>query len=121
MPIAPACPEAGSEVMNGWCSTLSPVTAEIVARTGHGTVAIDPILLAKLAVGEVIATLRDEAVHTCKLASIHCGSPGMVRQTLDRGFHLALLLTDARMFANIMATALAKARNIRATFARGQY
>jgi len=80
-----------------------------------------PTLLPESAVREAITTIMDKTVRAGKLAGIHCGSPDMVRQMLEEGFHLATLLTDARMFTNTIATALAEARNTRATLTKGQY
>ena len=80
-----------------------------------------PTLLPEPAVQEAIAAIRDKPVQAGKLAGFHCGSPGMVRQMLAEGFNLATLLTDARMFANTVATALAEARDVRPTLAEGQH
>ena len=80
-----------------------------------------PTLLPEPAVLEAIATIRDKTIQAGKLAGIHCGSPDMVRQMLAEGFHLATLLTDARMFTNTVATALAEARDVRPSLTKGQY
>ena len=80
-----------------------------------------PTLLPEPAVLQAITTIRDQAVQAGKLACIHCGSPDMVREMLAAGFHLATLLTDARMFTNTVATALAEARDLRPTLTKGQY
>lgn len=80
-----------------------------------------PTLLPEPAVREAIATIRDKTVQAGKLAAIHCGSAEMVREMLETGFHLATLLTDARMFTNTVATALAEARNVRPSLVKGQY
>ena len=45
----------------------------------------------------------------------------MVRQMLDDGFGLATLLTDMRLFTNVIATSLAEARDLRASVVKGQY
>lgn len=80
-----------------------------------------PTLLPEPAVRVAITTIKDKTIRAGKLAGIHCGSPDMVRQMLEEGFHLATLLTDARMFTNTVATALAEARNTRAALTKGQY
>ena len=80
-----------------------------------------PTLLPEPAVAAAIVTIRDKAIGAGKLAGIHCGSPAMVREMLASGFHLATLLTDARMFTNTVATALAEAREARPSLVKGQY
>ena len=80
-----------------------------------------PTLLPEPAVLQAIKTIRDKTIGAGKLAGIHCGSPDMVRQMLAEGFHLATLLTDARMFTNTVAAALAEARDLRPSLTKGQY
>ncbi len=79
-----------------------------------------PTLLPEPAVRDAIATIRDKTVQAGKLAGIHCGSPDMVRQMLQDGFHLATLLTGARIFTNTVTTALAEARDVRPSLTKGQ-
>lgn len=80
-----------------------------------------PTLLPVPAVREAITTILGKTLQAGKLAGIHCGSPDMVREMLVEGFHLATLLTDARMFTNTVATALAEARDLRPSLTKGQY
>ena len=80
-----------------------------------------PTLLPEPTVMEAIATIRDKTVKAGKLAGIHCGSPAMVREMLEQGFHLATLLTDARMFTNTVTAALAEARAVAPSLVKGQY
>ncbi len=80
-----------------------------------------PTLLPEPAVRQAIDTIRDKTVAAGKLAGIHCGSPDMVREMLAAGFHLATLLTDARMFTNTMVAALAEARQVQPSLVKGSY
>ena len=80
-----------------------------------------PTLLPEATVRKAITTIRDKTLQAGKLAGIHCGSPDMVRDMLMEGFHLATLLTDARMFTNTVAVALAEAREHRPSLTTGQY
>ena len=73
------------------------------------------------AVRQAIATIRDKALAAGKLAAIHCGSPAMVREMLAEGFALATLQTDARIFADAIATAAAAARATGGATGSGQY
>ena len=73
------------------------------------------------AVLDAIATIRERAKVTGRIAGIHCGSPAMVRSMLDAGFDLATLLTDARLFTTAVAGQLAEARSAPAAEAKGQY
>jgi 4-hydroxy-2-oxoheptanedioate aldolase len=73
------------------------------------------------AVWEAIGTIETKAKAAGKAAAIHCGSPGMVRDMLARGFDLATLITDARLFMNALAANLAEARATTAAPAKASY
>lgn len=80
-----------------------------------------PTLLPGAEVRAAIDDILRRTAASSKVAGIHCGSPGMVRQMLDGGFHLASLATDARLFTNTLATVLAEARDTEAKLTVGQY
>lgn len=80
-----------------------------------------PTLLPEASVMDVISAIRTKTLAAGKATGIHCGSPVMVRQMLDDGFGLATLLTDMRLFTNVIATSLAEARDLRASVVKGQY
>ena len=80
-----------------------------------------PTLLPGAEVRAAIDDILRRTIASGKVAGIHCGSPGMVRQMLDGGFCLASLATDARLFTNTLATVLAEARNTEAKLTVGQY
>jgi 4-hydroxy-2-oxoheptanedioate aldolase len=73
------------------------------------------------AVWEVIDVIKAKAKAAGKAAAIHCGSPGMVREMLEKGFDLATLITDARLFTNALTDNLAEARRATAKPAEGTY
>jgi 4-hydroxy-2-oxoheptanedioate aldolase len=71
---------------------------------------------------EVLEAIRDIAARTRaagRIAGVHTGSPAMVKAMLAQGFHFASLLTDARIFANAIATQLAAVRDSQATTVQG--
>lgn len=80
-----------------------------------------PSLLPEPPVLEAIGLIRDKVVRAGKAVGIHCGSPAMVREMLAGGFGLASLLTDARLFTNIVASSLAEVRNVSCAATAGQY
>lgn len=80
-----------------------------------------PSLLPEAPVLDAISHIRDKVVRAGKIGGIHCGSPAMVREMLDAGFGLASLLTDARMFMNVIADSLAEVRNAPSMSVTGQY
>lgn len=66
---------------------------------------------------EVLSAISEIAVRTKaagRIAGVHTGSPAMVRDMLELGYDFASLLTDARMFANAIATQLAAVRETQA-------
>ena len=67
---------------------------------------------------EAIAAIRSRAREAGRIAGIHTGSAGMVRQMLAMGFHFASLLTDLRLFVNAMASQLAEVRDTRSETVR---
>lgn len=80
-----------------------------------------PTLLPEAPVRQAIAMIRDKALAAGKVAAIHCGSPAMVREMLADGFGLATLQTDARIFADAIASVAAAARVTGAEAGRGGY
>jgi 4-hydroxy-2-oxoheptanedioate aldolase len=59
---------------------------------------------------KAIAAIAASARGAGRIAGVHTGSPAMVRAMLGQGFQFASLLTDTRLFASALATALAEVR-----------
>lgn len=59
---------------------------------------------------DAIATIQKSTKGAGKICAIHCGSPEMVSEMLDRGFDLASLVTDLRIFTLALQSQLAEAR-----------
>lgn len=57
-----------------------------------------------------IATILNKAKAAGKLTAIHCGSPEMAADMLDKGFNLASLMTDLRIFTAALGDQLARTR-----------
>ncbi|GHC60154.1 HpcH/HpaI aldolase family protein [Neogemmobacter tilapiae] len=71
---------------------------------------------------EVLDAIRDIATRTRamgRIAGVHTGSPAMIKAMLAQGYHFASLLTDARMFANAVASQLALLRGQPTTATKG--
>lgn len=68
---------------------------------------------------EAIAAILARARGAGRLAGIHTGSPAMVRSMLDRGFHFASLLTDARLFISALSRSLGEVRDTPAETVKG--
>jgi 4-hydroxy-2-oxoheptanedioate aldolase len=71
---------------------------------------------------EVLEAIRAIATRTRdagRIAGVHTGSPAMIKAMLAQGYHFASLLTDARIFANAIATQLAAVRDSQATMVQG--
>lgn len=68
---------------------------------------------------EAIAQILARAKAAGRLAGVHCGSPGMIRRMQAQGADLCTLLTDARIFTNAIAAALAELRGTGAETVRG--
>ena len=90
--------------------------ADLGLSLGHA-----PTLLPEAPVRDAISAICAKTSAAGKAAGIHCGSPAMVRQMLDEGFGLATLLTDMRLFTNVIATSLAETRDVQVSVVEGQY
>ena len=73
------------------------------------------------AVWNAIDAIKTKAKAAGKIATIHCGSPGMARDMIEKGFDLVTLITDARLFTNALAENLAEARRTTAAPVKGTY
>jgi 4-hydroxy-2-oxoheptanedioate aldolase len=64
---------------------------------------------------EVLGAIEDIVLRTRqagRIAGIHTGSAAMVKAMIGKGYHFASLLTDARLFASALASAVAQTRNV---------
>ena len=62
-----------------------------------------------------IATILSKANAAGKLAAIHCGSPEMAADMLEKGFSLASLMTDVRILTAALGEQLAQTRKAQHT------